>query len=143
MDHLNGTDWSIRWRRSSLGGLAAAKPTSPEELEFVRRFANALTHATAMAAADPETPLPSESLAERARVAYVSFRPDEQNLIRERARLRLSAPLEERRRYFGDYADWTPDTARALDDAVRAQLKGGGAGPSPASARRNRRIPVG
>jgi hypothetical protein len=112
-----------QWKRSSPGTFVPARPGSPEEERFVRSFANALVHATAVAAADPETRLPAESLAERVRAAYARSRPDQHMLIRDRAVARLSAPVEERRRDFGAYADWTPETSRALDDDLRAQLK--------------------
>jgi hypothetical protein len=113
-------------RHERLGPLvskASTRPTTPEEEQFVRSFAHALIHATALAAADPETPLPAESLAERVRLTYEGFRPNQHVLIRERARARLSAPREERRRDFGDHADWTPETAEAMDDNLRALLR--------------------
>jgi hypothetical protein len=101
----------------------AARPRSPEEEQFVRRFANALAHATAIAATDQNARAPASSILERIRAAYKAFRPDLHTQIRNRARTRLSGSLEERRRYFGDYADWTPETARAMDDSLRAHLK--------------------
>jgi hypothetical protein len=113
----------VSQRRPPRAAFVPATPKSPEEERFVRSFAHALVHATALAASDPETPLPSGSFAEQVRSAWARSRPAHHLRIRDRARARLAAPLEERRRDFGARADWTPETEGALADELRGELK--------------------
>jgi hypothetical protein len=110
-------------QRGARVAFTPATPESAEEERFVRSFADALVHATARAASDPETPAPQDTLAELVRAAYARSRTGQQLRIRDRAQARLQAPLEERLRDFGAYADWTPETARELDEKLRAELK--------------------
>jgi hypothetical protein len=115
-------------RRNLAGKMIPARPVSPEEAEFIKAFANALKHATAVVAADPNArPFPAGSIAEHVREAYSGFRPDQRLAIGHRAKARLSASTEERRQYFGSYAEVDADawyrSGPGLDREMKAQLK--------------------
>jgi hypothetical protein len=111
-----------------------AKPYTQEERDFVKAFADALNHATAVIAAQPDISVSAGSIAHRVQAAYSRFRPEQQPAIQQRARSRLAGPVEQRQRYFGAYADrgaeaWTDaepgldrELKRLLREAVRARL---------------------
>lgn len=96
---------------------------APEERRFADELGHALAHATAVAAADPDTPLPKGSLPERVRTAHAKFRPEKREERAKRARELLDAPEHERRRVFGRAAGWTPDDAKTSDESLRKLLK--------------------
>jgi hypothetical protein len=121
-------------RRNLAATMTAAKPYTREETEFVRAFACALNHATAVITAEPELSVSTGSIADRVRGRHSRFRPERRRAIQERARARLSGAREQREQYFGAYADrgaeaWTDaepgldrELRRLLRDAVRARL---------------------
>lgn len=121
-------------RRGLSATMTVAKPYTREERDFIRAFASALSHATAVIAAEPELSVSAGSIAHRVRGAYSRFRPDQRPTIQQRARARLSGPSEQRQRYFGAYAErgaeaWTDaepgldrELKRLLHEAVRARL---------------------
>lgn len=105
-----------------------ARPLSREEGQFVKAFAHALNHATAVVAADPDRPpFPAGSLAERIRQAYSRFHPDEQLARQRRARASLAESPEVRRRYFGAYGELDTQalyrSGPGLDREMKEQLK--------------------
>ena len=121
-------------RRGLAATITSAKPRSREERDFIKAFANALSHATAVVAANPEMSVPAGSIAHHIREAYSRFRPNQRPAIQERAKARLSGSSGQRRRYFGAYADlgaqaWSHATTglstelkQQLRRAVRARL---------------------
>jgi len=121
-------------RRGLTAHMTACKPYSREEKDFITAFANMLSHATAVVAANPEIAVPAGSIAHHIREAYSRFRPNQRPAIQERAKARLAGSSELRRRYFGAYADldaqaWshaTPGLSTELKQqlrrAVRARL---------------------
>jgi hypothetical protein len=124
----------LKNRRGLLATMTVARPYTREEKDFIRAFADALNHATAVIAAEPELSVTAGSIAHRVQRAYSRFRPERRSAIQQRARARLSGPSEERQRYFGVYAGrgaeaWTRaepgldrELKRLLREAVRARL---------------------
>lgn len=114
-------------RRGLSISAARAEPYSREERDFINAFARALSHATAVVAADPDIAVPVGSIAHRVQEAYSGFRSDRRGAIQQRARERLSGPNEQRQRYFGAYWDrgaqaWT-NAERGLGRELMQQLK--------------------
>lgn len=111
-----------------------AQPHTQEEKDFVRAFARAIGHATAVIAAEPGISVTPGSIAQRIQQAYSGFRTEGRVPIAERARARLSGPDQQRQRYFGPYWDrgseaWTNaerglgrELTMQLTAAVRARL---------------------
>ncbi|MGH9766078.1 MAG: hypothetical protein ACREAB_01485 [Blastocatellia bacterium] len=122
-------------RRGLSATMTVAKPYTREERDFIRAFASALNHATAVIAAEPELSVSAGSIAQLVQRAYSRFRPDQRPAIQQRARARLSGPSEQRQRYFGAYADrgaeaWTDaepgldrELKRLLHEALSARLE--------------------
>jgi hypothetical protein len=107
--------------------MTAVQPRSREEVDFVKAFAAAINHATAVVAADPQKVFPAGTIAERVRQAYKRFRPGEQHAIQQRAKERLSGSSTIRREYFGVWADRGADAwshaEPGLDADLQQQLK--------------------
>ena len=114
-------------RRGLTAPMTSVKPYTREEREFVTAFANALSHATAVIASEPELSVSAGSIADRVRGAYSRFRPQQRSTIAQRARARLSGPIGQRQRYFGAYAErgaeaWT-NARPGLDDELKRMLR--------------------
>jgi hypothetical protein len=103
--------------------MAPAKPYCREEKEFIKAFANALNHATAVVAADPETSMPVGSIADHVRRAYLRFRPDRHSAIQQRARERLSGSTEQRAQYFGTYSQLGAEAWSHAEPGLGSNLK--------------------
>jgi len=101
----------------------AIKPHTRAEAEFANAFAHALVHATAVVAANPGVSVAPGSLAARVQQAYSRFRPDRHAAIRERALARLSAPVDQRRRDFGAYAERGAEAWAHAEPGLDQELK--------------------
>lgn len=104
-------------------GMSVARPKSQEETEFVRAFAHALCHATAVIAAHPEAPVRPDSIAHHVQKAYARFRPEQHPEFRKRAKARLGGSEQERRRLFGHYADLGRDAWANAEPGLGRRLK--------------------
>jgi hypothetical protein len=110
------------------------KPTTREEKDFVRAFAGALAHATAVVAAEPGLAVSAGSIAHQVKGAYSRLPKEKRTAAQERAKARLVGTAEQRLRYFGQYSNrgadaWAdaapgldPELRKMLRDAVRARL---------------------
>lgn len=100
---------------------------SREEKEFAKAFADALNHATAVSAAYPVVHFPAGSIAERLRSAYAGFHPAQRQARQHRAQVLLSAPTEERHKYFGANANLGAEAGTlagaGLNDEMKKLLK--------------------
>ena len=99
------------------------KPYSREEKEFIKAFASALSHATAVVAANPETSVAAGSIADHVRASYLRFRPDQHSVIQQRARERLSGSPEQRARYFGTYSQLGSEAWSHAEPGLGSKLK--------------------
>jgi hypothetical protein len=110
-------------RRGLTAHMTACKPYSREEQDFIKAFANMLSHATAVVAANPEIAVPAGSIAHQIREAYSRFRPKLRPAIQERAKARLAGSPELRRRYFGAYADLGPQAWAHATPGLSSEMK--------------------
>jgi hypothetical protein len=110
-------------RRGLTAHMTACKPYSREEQDFIKAFANMLSHATAVVAANPEIAVPAGSIAHKIREAYSRFRPKLRPAIQERAKARLAGSPELRRRYFGAYADLGPQAWAHATPGLSSEMK--------------------
>jgi hypothetical protein len=110
-------------RRGLTAHMTACKPYSREEQDFIKAFANMLSHATAVVAANPEIAVPAGSIAHQVREAYSRFRPNLRPAIQERAKARLAGSPELRRRYFGAYADLGPQAWAHATPGLSSEMK--------------------
>jgi hypothetical protein len=114
-------------RRGLSAMMMAVKPHTREEKEFVRAFAGALAHATAVVAAEPGLAVSAGSIAHQVKGAVSRLPKERRDAVQERAKARLSGPAAQRQRYFGPHADrgadaWA-DAAPGLDTELKRMLR--------------------
>src|SRR5215208_2121072 len=100
---------AVRTSGRTLAGSRPAIPLSREDRDFAKAFASAINHATAAVAANPDMPVSQGSIADRVHEAYARFQPADRSATGQRARAALSPSDSRHRRYFGAYADRSPD----------------------------------
>ena len=111
-----------RTRRSQRAKTPVRLRSSAEE-KFATSFANALNHATAVVAADPEKQFTRGSIAQRIRETYSRFRPEQRTPTQQRATARLSASASERQRNFGAYAKLGADAWSHASPGLDVEMK--------------------
>ena len=86
-------------RRGPPVTMSVVRPKSAEETDFIRAFANAIAHATAVVAARPDLPVAPDSIADLMRQSYTRLRPEQHPAIGERARAWLARPQGDSRAF--------------------------------------------
>ena len=110
------------------GRLVPAKPLTPEEEEFAKAFAGEFNHALTVVAADPEASFPAGSLAAKIQQVHQRLSARSRTVMQTRAKALLSRGLEERQRYFADFADAGAEARHrratpGLDSEMKAKLR--------------------
>ena len=99
---------------------------SAAEQEFVRAFAQMMSHAAATVAADPRARYPTGSIAERVQSQFAKLQHGTDPLVQQRASALLSDTVEKRKRRFGafhDRRDYWKTAPAGLDPEMKRLLK--------------------
>ncbi len=91
-------------QRPLLERIAKSHQFTREEVEFIEAFANRLSHAITVVAANPNKSYPAQSLAGRVRTAFLHLDTANRAAVQNRAQALLSKSVAERQRYFGAHA---------------------------------------
>lgn len=109
------------------GVLTQALPASKEELEIALAIADEVSHALAVAAANPQESFAKGSFASHFQKKFAKFNAQERGSARNRAQSLLSRPLSERKLYFGGYAEKGIDAHKqphsGLDPKLQPKIK--------------------